>query len=117
MIDQPGHGWLVVAALVLASFAAGGWLAGRSVAGEARSAVEAGAASGGVAAAALVAADIVRRLALTHQQLTLPVARLWIDGAVAAVVVSALGGFAGQRPWRSERRGAHAGDDRGSRPS
>lgn len=91
MIDQPGLWWMVPGAVVLAAFFAAGIVAGR---GRPRRRGTTAAVAGALAVATLVVADVIRRLVVVGESLSWPVAVLWIYGGLAAVAVTAAGGWA-----------------------
>lgn len=94
MIDEGSYLWIVPALLVALAFLIGGALAGfrsRSTA-----VAHAGAAAG-FAAAILVLGAVYRRLSVVHEGLPNDVVRLWILGALAALVLSVLGSLLGRR--------------------
>lgn len=108
LIDQPGHWWLVPAAVVLGGFVAGGMVAGRCEAardptvGGRRSGVPhrrgargagLGAFVGSIGVLALVVADVLRRTVVVGEPVTAPVVGLWLWGAAAAVAAAAGGGW------------------------
>ena len=94
MIDQPNHLWVVAAGLVVAAFLFGGALAGYrrpSAAALNASAVAL------VAEGVLLVADVVRRLWLAHETISIGVAGRWCLGILAASLLSLAGSQLGRR--------------------
>lgn len=89
MIDQATTQWRIPGAIVAGGFLLGGGLAAR----RSPRPVSSGLFTGLTAAVLLVGMDIGRRLFVTHQFLTLPVAGLWLVATLVAAAASAAGGF------------------------
>ncbi len=94
MIDEGTYLWLVPAFLVAAAFLFGGALAGfrcRSTA-----VAHAGGAAC-LAVAILVLGALFRRLSVVHEGVPNDVVRLWVLGAMGALVLSMIGSLLGRR--------------------
>lgn len=91
MIDQATTQWRIPGAIVAGGFLLGGLLAGRASSKPVRS----GFFVGVLAAAILIIVDVGRRLLITHQSLTWPVAKLWLAAVTVAAACSAVGGLLG----------------------
>jgi VIT1/CCC1 family predicted Fe2+/Mn2+ transporter len=93
MIDEGTHLWILPALLVAGSFLLGGALAGfrfRS------SAVAHAGAVASFAVAVLVLGAVFRRFSVVHEGVPNDVVRLWILGALAALVLCVLGSLLGR---------------------
>lgn len=95
MIDQATTEWRIPGAVVAGGFVLGGCLAARRSPRPVRSGLFTGLAT----AVLLVGVDIGRRLLITHQFLTWPVAGLWVAATLVATGASAVGGLVA-RLWR-----------------
>ncbi len=100
MIDQPSHLFVLPLLVAAAGFCLGGGIAGQRAARFA-AALWHGAVVGAAASVVLVAADVLRRSA-HHERLSAPVGRLWLETAVLATVLAALGGALAQL-WSADQ--------------
>ncbi len=94
MIDEGTYLWILPAVLVASAFLFGGALAGfrsRSTA-----VAHAGAVAG-FAVAILLLGALFRRLSVAHEGVPNDVVRLWILGAIGALVLSVIGSLLGRR--------------------
>lgn len=89
MIDQATTQWRIPGAIVTGGFVLGGCLAAH----RSPRPVSSGLLTGLTTALLLVGVDIGRRLLITRQLLTWPVAGLWLVATLVAAAASAVGGL------------------------